>query len=44
MDKDQFMRQQAFALANFKNMQEIEYYEFEGKTWFALRFRCKQEC
>ena len=31
MDKDQFMRRQAYAMANYENMQEIEYYEFEGK-------------
>jgi hypothetical protein len=30
MDKDQFMRKQAYQMAGFKNMQEIEYYEFEG--------------
>ena len=36
MDKDQFMRRQAYAMANYENMQEIEYYEFEGKTFFAL--------
>lgn len=32
MDKDQFMRKQAYAMAGYKNMQEIEYYEFEGNT------------
>ena len=36
MDKDQFMRRQAYAMANYENMQEIEYYEFEGKLLFAL--------
>lgn len=30
MDKDQFMRKQAYTMAGYKNMQEIEYYEFEG--------------
>lgn len=32
MDKDQFMRKQAYTMAGYKNMQEIEYYEFEGNT------------
>ena len=36
MDKDQFMRRQAYVMANCENMQEIEYYEFEGKILFAL--------
>ena len=36
MDKDQFMRKQAYAMADYENMQEIEYYEFEGKTSLPL--------
>ncbi|XP_065940998.1 chitin synthase chs-2 isoform X2 [Magallana gigas] len=43
MDKDQFMRKQAYAMAGYKNMQEIEYYEFEAHILFDDAFELNDD-
>ncbi|XP_048727151.2 uncharacterized protein LOC125645600 isoform X7 [Ostrea edulis] len=43
MDKDQFMRKEAYKMAGFKNMQDIEYYEFEAHILFDDAFELNDD-
>lgn len=43
MDQDQYIRRQAYEMTGRQSMQEVDYYEFEGKI-YSIKHVNKEFC